>query len=340
MKSKRDLRLLAVVVVLLAIPLLWVWWSSRDVEKRRETTLAGVPQFPAPHQPPRRRPSPVDPSARPPPPQAPIRPIAKHDPMTSFVLQPAPVAGLIQVNALFNTPLFDRLRECFPRQFGALDQLNGALGIDVTRDVDRFGIVPDGVAMSGFFEGKPVAQTMAGPDSSSEEYRGATIWSAHDRCGAQMGNLVVTASKSDDCRAMVDRALAPAPANAADQLYGDIFLRTDLAPFREDAAPELRALVESLDGLTFRANVWDSVAVSVEGAPRAGRSVADLEQMAKGAISVLKGQIDEDQVELRTLADLAKVSTDSGKLQIDLALPAQDLFDRFKIPCESRDAGP
>src|SRR5262249_32121407 len=201
-------------------------------------------------------------------------------------------------------------------------------------DVDRFGIVPDGVAMSGFFEGKPVAQALVGPDASSEEYRGATVWSSPRNCAAQMGNLVVSSSKSNDCRAMVDRALAPAPDDGPDQLYGDISLRTDLEPFRQDAAPELRALVESLEGLTFRANVWDSVAVSVEGAPRAGRSVSDLSQMAKGAVSVLKGQIDEDQVELKTLADLAKVSTDSGKLQIDLALPAQDLFDRFKIACE------
>src|SRR5206468_10125732 len=124
-----------------------------------------------------------------------------------------------------------------------------------------------------------------------------------------------------------DRALAPPPPDAAEQLYGDVYLRTDLAPFRvQDAPPEIRTLVDNLDGLTFRANVWDSVAVSVEGSPRAGRSVADLQQMAKGAVSVLKGQIDEDQVELQTLAELAKVSTDSGKLQIDLAVPAQDLF--------------
>ena len=341
MKSKRDLRLVIIALVLLAFPIAWLWWSSRGVEKRREATLAGVPQFPVPHQPIRRRPFPVSAPAPPAPPPSPApQQAAKHDPMSSFVLQPGSGAGLVQVNALFNTPLFDRLRECLPEQFQGLDRLSRVLGVDVTRDVDRLGIAPDGVAMSGFFEGKPVAQSIIGEGASSEEYRGATLLSSRGHCAAQMGNLVVSSTRSADCRPLVDRALAPTPADAGDQLYGDVFLRTDLASFRgEDAPPEIRALVDSLDGLTLRANVWDSVAVTVEGTPRAGRDVRDLSRMANGALSVVKGQIEEDQVELQTLAELAKVSTDSGKLEVNLALPAQDLFDRFKFPCEKRDGG-
>ena len=338
---KRDLRLTIAAVILLAIPLAWYLWSSRSVEKRREVTLAGVPQFPAPHQAPRQRPFPVG-SPRPPPPPpraAPASGPEKHDPMASFVLQPGSGAGMVQVNALFNTPLFDRLRECLPQQFGALDRLGEKLGVDLTRDVDRIGLSPDGIAMSGFFEGKPIAEAMIGQPDSSEDYRGARILTADRRCVAQMGNLILS-SQTGDCRALVDRSLAPTPDDAGDQLYGDVFLRSDLSGLRaEDAPPQIRALMDAVSGVTLRANVWDSVALTIEGAPRPGRDPRDLSQMAQGALTAVKSQIEEDQVELQTLADLAKVSTDSGKLELNLALPAQDLFDRFKFPCPGRDGG-
>jgi hypothetical protein len=260
--------------------------------------------------------------------------------MASFVLQPGAGAGLIQVNALFNTPLFDRLRQCLPEQFKGLDKLGSALGgVDLTRDLDRIGVAPEGVAMSGFFEGKPVAQSMAGPDAPAEDYRGATIYTGRKTCAGQLGNLVVS-SQQGDCRALIDRALAPTPADASDQLYGDIFLRSDLASFRSGEMPaEVRALVVNLDGVTVRANVWDSVALTIEGQPRAGRDPADVARMAQAAVSLLKSQLGEDDVELQTLADMSKVSTASGKLEVSLALPAQDLFERFRFPCERRDGG-
>ena len=338
--KRRDLRLLVLALVLLAIPVAYVWWNARAVQERRDKTIAGVPQFPAPHQAPRRKPFPVAAPRpaevpRPPPPVA-----GKHDPMASFVLAPSSGAALVQVNALFNTPLFERLRQCLPAQFSALDQLGRKLGVDLAYDVDRVALTPGGVAMSGFFEGKPVAESMMGPGASSESYRDGVIFANRGRCAAQLGNLVVT-SDSGGCRALIDRALAPTPADAADQLYGDIFARSDLAPFRAaDAPPEVRALLDGLDGLTLRANVWDSVALSVEGTPRAGHDARDLLQMARGAVALAKGQLDEDQVELQTLAEFAKVSTESGKLELNLALPAQDLFERMHLPCPGRDGGP
>ncbi len=336
---KRDLRLLIAALVLLALPLAWLWFSSRADEKRREATLAGVPQFPAPHQQPRRRPFPaVAPKAAPPPAAAPA---GRYDPMASFVLQPGSGAGLVQVNALLNTPLFDRLRQCLPRQFAALDDLGRKLGnVDLTRDLDRVGLAPEGVAMSGFFEGKPVAEAMAGPDASTGDYRGARIFEGQGgHCAAQLGNLVVS-SQTGACRALIDRALAPTPADASDQLYGDVFLRSDLSGLRgDDAAPQLRALVDGLGGLTLRANVWDSVALTLDGAPRLGRDPADLARMAQAAVSVVRSQLGEDQVELQTLADLAKVQAQGGTLEVNLALPAQDLFDRLHFPCPGRDGG-
>jgi hypothetical protein len=342
--KRRDLRLLVIALVLLAIPALYLWWNSRAVEKRREVTLAGVPQFPAPHQPPRRRPMPAGVPARPqePPRVEPPRPAAaKQDPMASFVLGQSQGGALIQVNALFNTPLFERLRRCLPGQFKALDQAGRKLGVDLQYDVDRLAFSPGGVAMSGFFEGKPVAESMIGSDADRSDYRGAVILSKKGHCAAQLGNLVVSSlDEQGDCRALIDRALAPTPATASDELYGDVFMRSDLAGLRGgDAPPEIKALIEGLDGLTLRANVWDSVALTLEGAPHAGRDVRDLAQMAQGAVALVKGQLDEDQVEFQTLADLAKVSAESGKLEMNLALPANDLFDRFHFPCAEKDGG-
>src|SRR5262249_30213714 len=157
-----------------------------------------------------------------PPPRAPPKPppqkapaAAPQDPMTAFVLASGSGAALVQVNALFNTPLFDRLRECLPEQFKAIDNFGKhGLGLDPAYDIDRIAVAPEGMAMTGFFEGKPVAEKInGGSGSTTETYRGATIYTQNaTHCSGQLGNLVVSGS---DCKALIDRALTPAPANAA-----------------------------------------------------------------------------------------------------------------------------
>jgi hypothetical protein len=79
--------------------------------------------------------------------------------------------------------------------------------------------------------------------------------------------------------------------------------------------------------------------LTLSGTPQAGRSVRDLAQMARGAISLVKNQLDDDAVEYRALADLASVGANPDKLEINLALPAQDLFDKLHFPCPGRDGG-
>ncbi len=77
----------------------------------------------------------------------------------------------------------------------------------------------------------------------------------------------------------------------------------------------------------------DVVALSLEGKPQAGRDPSDLARIARGAISLVRKQLDPSDVELATLASLAKVDSSKDGLQIDLALPAGDLFDKLRIPC-------
>jgi hypothetical protein len=263
--------------------------------------------------------------------------------MAAFVLAPAGTVGLVHVNALFNTPLFERLKECLPEDFHRLEDASKEMGVDLTRDVDRVAVVPGGgMAVSGFFEGKPVAETMIsrGGPVDRREYRGQTIVSSGDRCAAQMGNLVLL-SPSGKCDAMIDRALNPPAEGAQEELYGDMFVRTDLKQVRgANAPPELQQLIDALEGVTIRANVWDSVALTVEGAPRNQKDARDLARLARGAVAMVKGQLDDEDVELQALADLAQVSSRKDKLEVNVAVPAEDVFERLNFPCAGRDAGP
>jgi hypothetical protein len=343
MKQRRDLRLLIAAALLLVCAVFWILWSSRSVRERREATLAGVPAFPQPHQEPQRRPIkaaqpglPAAPAPRPPPPVA----RGRQDNMLSFVHGSGGTVALIHVNALFNTPLFERLRQCMPKEFQDLE--TGMHGVDFTRDIDQVAMIPGGLAMTGFFDGKALAAQMLKSGAPSEEYRGATVVTGSSgQCTAQQGSMLLFSS-SGDCKGMVDRALTPTTDAAQDEVYGDVYMRTDLAGMRTDsnASPALKPLVDALSGLTLRANVWDSMALSVEGNPISGQDASDLARMASGAVQVFKGQLDDDQVELRALAELAKVNTSGGKLNLEMALPVADLFEKLHIPCPGlEDAG-
>lgn len=345
-RSRRDLRSAAVAVVLLAVcGAIWLWLSAA-ANDRREKVIAAVPAFPARGQ--------DRQSRRPPPASAPVpraaatpaaplpAPPDRVDAITSFVLKPTPYVALVHVNALLNTPLFARIKECAPEGWQQMADAMAALGIDFERDVDRLAMTTEGMALSGFFEGKPIAENIAKQFSSVEQssHRGHTLWLSPHMGVAQVGNLILTGPR-DSMGPLLDRALDPAPASAdAEDLYGDVFVRTDVTAFygpdgRSSAGtPDaMRAILDALSGVTVRANVWDMVALSVEGRPQPGRNAHDLAAMARGAISLFKEQLDPADVELATLAGLAKVDSSKDGVQIDLALPANDLFDKLHFPC-------
>ena len=343
---KRDLRaVLIAVALLLASGSLWLWSSSRARE-RREQALAGVPAFPAPGQrlerrpvPPGQKPPPPMPRPAPPPPAGPAR---AADPMTSFVLAPAPSVAMVSVNALLNTPLFEKVKECLPLRYESFVEQARSVGVDLERDVDRVATIDGGAAMSGFFEGKDVAGALAsrfGPDVRTHTHRGVTVHSGPGAAVAQSRNLIVF---GDPARidAMLDRALDPPTGGDPAEVYGDVYVRSDLSGVRAAAGREnesVQALLDQLAGVTVRANVWDSVALTVEGKPRGGMSAQELARMARGAIALVRKQIAQDDVEVAALAELAKVEAGKDGLQVDLALPAKDLFERLKIPCPGRD---
>ena len=340
MKKRKEARFLFAALLLLALAAAWVLWNGRAARQRRDATLAQVPPFPAPRQevhprpPGAARPA-AHAAAKAPQQSSP----ARQDGMLSLVQAAKGSVALIHVNALFNTPLFDRLRECMPEAFNSLASGKQRLDIDPTRDIDRVALSQNGVAVSGFFAGKPLAEKLLGEGAAAETYRGASVFTRGQDCVAQLGNLLVM-GKGDGCRETLDAAMEKTPDSAQDEIYGDLYVRSDLASFRNEQNPLLRSIVDGLSGMTVRANVWDAVALSLEGAPASGKDAAELAQMVRAAVRLAKTQLDDDQIELQTLADLAKVSTEGGKLHVDAAIPVADLLERFHIPCPGRDAGP
>ena len=359
-ERNRDAITLGVALLLLIAAGAGFWLWNERARERRDAVLAGVPEFPAPGQQLVRRRQPLTnaappPIARPDAGPAPERPAGRpqKDRLNAFALAPSKSVAVIQVNALFNTPLFARFKECAPEGFRQLEEAAGGLGLDLEHDIDRVAMVPGGVAVSGFFEGKPLAEGLAkarGQEATPHAYRDQTLWtSAKGACIAQLGTLLVMGPASG-CEALVDRALDSTDnPDAAQELYGDLYARTDLDGLRDRLGGGLDqgekdlygGLVQSLDGLTLRANVWDQVAVTVDGDPKEKGKSDELARMARGAIALAKTQIGDDNVELQTLADLASVKSEGGKLKLELALPADDLFDRLHLPCPGRaDAGP
>jgi hypothetical protein len=359
-RAVRDLRIAAAAIVILAVcGGTWIWMSA-DASERREKVLASMPAFPARGQE-QRRPAhvargserlPAPPSA-PPPPRDLAKPV-KLDSMTSFVLKPAHGVALVHVNALLNTPLFARIKECVPTDWGEMTRAMADLGVDLERDLDRLAITGEGMALSGFFDGKPIARNIASQwdDFEEQRYRDQQLWLTKDMGVAQVGNLVLVGPR-DSMSMLLDRALDPTPEGADPQdIYGDVFMRTDFSAFRDvfmrsdtsdfhgsgargndRTSDAIGAVLDALNGVTLRANVWDVVALSIEGKPRAGQDMRDLAAMARGAISIVREQLDPNDVELATLVDLAKVNATNDGLNIDLALPVSDVFDKLHFPC-------
>ncbi len=123
-RNSGDRVALAGALALLVAVLAGWWLLSLQHERVREETLLQVPEFPKPGQTQTRREPQQHARARPAPPPLPAVAQAPRTvaPIERFALAPARAVMLIHVNALFNTPLFDRFKRCAPRAFQELEE--------------------------------------------------------------------------------------------------------------------------------------------------------------------------------------------------------------------------
>lgn len=341
---RRDLTMLlaALVLVLLGAAGWWLW--NAQAREARAEVLARVPPFPSQQSGPqghRRVAVSLDASVA-----APSGPRPVNDKLAAFATAPSENLAVVQVNALVNTPLFAKLKACLPAEFSALRDA-GELGFDFEKDVDRVAMVPGGIAVSGHFDEHLAARLAKGPSPIHSSYRDADIYSPTDQgCVAQLGSLLLM-GEAGGCERLVDRALDTQPnAQTSEALESDLYARTNLQALRDGLAKDttnqsVTPILDGLGGLTLRANVWDDVALSLDGTARPNQGTGQLESLAAMArLSVEAGKLElaEDPA-WSALLDQAKVDVRGGHLQIDLALPANELFEHFNLPCVGRDAG-
>ena len=296
-RTRRDGQTVLVAVIVLALMGLAGWWMSRSVRKQHEEVLASVPAFPSKDEPPKERRRPPDPALVAPPPAAPTNPTASPAPrppdaLTRFVMQPSKSVGLVEVNAIVNTPFFDRVMECYPMP---KDGPTGKPPFDWKKDIDRIAFTDKGMLISGFFDEKgPFDWFEAASEGESRrrEYRGFSVLDVGVQSIARKGSLLLSGSASD-INGLIDRVIDPPPADqVTTDVYGDVYFRSDMSTLQQglnrnrDAGENqvLDSILERLDGVTLRANVWDSVALTLDGAPRNGQSIEGLASVIRGAL--------------------------------------------------------
>jgi hypothetical protein len=353
-RRRAELRAILFALLLLAVASgAWWLWNGR-ARALREEAIEGLPDFPAKGVVARRRParskaqaapSQLRPSSTPPAPPASLPARPARDGLALFAQAQGANVAVVQLNAILNTPLFARFEACLPDGLKKLREAAQSLGLDLDRDLDRVAISSAGVALSGFFGDQPLAERLLGDQleqAGRTTYRDARLFvQPGGTCLAQRGALLLF-GPTGGCERLVDQSIDPAPEGAPepdDELYGDLYLRTDLRSLRDPKDQEARGdpelltqLVDGLGGLTLRANVWDEVALTIDAPFRSGSDVAALSSLARLGLEAGRTELAEDPVWQALLAR-SSVSTANRQLHVELALPTEQLFSRLQLPC-------
>jgi hypothetical protein len=337
-----------VVIAILLLCAMGAWWLSlsRHATREREEILARIPAFPKRGDPPRERPhpthQPVVASVAPAKPEPRKSSAPKLDAARRFILnaKPGATVQLIHLNALLNAPFIRKLDKCFPPEELAAPADGG---IDFTRDVDTIASVGDATIATGFFGDNPDVSQFGCRDAapSQSTYRGFRIVHCDGKDLAVESSMIVDATGPDsNIQGLVDQALdAPSNGDGADDIYGDIFMRTNPSGFAPPANPSstgalINAALSKAQTATMRANVWDSVALTVDAVPEQGTSAGDLAAAANAALATARSVVDDEDIPLSTYAELAKVAAQNDQMHVDLALPTDELVTQLNGICQ------
>ncbi|MFO0599776.1 MAG: hypothetical protein U0228_30995 [Myxococcaceae bacterium] len=325
----RDVALAAVFLIGLGTAAL-VWWLDReDFRQQQQETLAGLPPFPS--QPDAgqmmwQHAKELD---------AGRLPGVNAEPLVAVALSERDNVAVIQVNALANTPFFTRLRRCLPN----VSDAGTPLGLDWEHAVDRVALVPGGVAISGAFLADEAARIAGGwGDAGVTEYRGARVYDGAEGCVAQVGTTLLSGARGQ-CQGLVDRASAPTndPRRAEEVLSSDVYAHTNLsglAAVPEANDPTMQRVLDSVNDLTLRANVWDQAALTIDATPRnAGAGRGSTWEALELAVATAELTSRDDPKWSALMSKTRRDIDKQGVLHLDVAVPPESLLERLSLPC-------
>jgi hypothetical protein len=338
-----DVRTISLAVMLLSG--LGIWWLllSHSANRERARIRAHVPAFP------QRRAPPAAPAPAPPPATVASAPQPRDivasqrtasPVMQRFLLnnQHAEVSGMVHLNTLLNAPFIHKLNRCFEER--ELERIaDGGSGFQPQRDIDELSFTDEGTLVTGSFDGTPESAGFHCQQSDPpESYRGFTIYhcGSHSTYAGQQGAIL---EGGQNIRKLIDQATDPPPAGAdPGDIYGDMYWRletSDLGPTPNASTAEtlVDAALKQLTNVRIRANVGESVALSAEARPGGDQTAQDAATSIQGVLGAIRSQINENDVELSTFAELAQVSSDGGRVYLNLALPPDMLADKLNRIC-------
>lgn len=282
------------------------------------------------------------------------RPAPQKDAIEAVMAGREGGAVFVEVNAIRHSDLVEKILRCRKEEaIEGLERMKQELGIDPSRDVDRFALAEDAVAVSGFFDELKVPEELGEGEAYGDDAR---IFAAPDpedesRTGAYIGivgkGLIVMAESEEAVRGMIDRAEGRAEAEGAlppelrySEIYGRIgpgLFRAFLRGAQDPVAKELASLVT---GGTVRINVDDAVTMSLDLETESAEVGEDLAKAVGGAFAALRQKAElEGEHELSRLLEQARVLPgEDGKFGVDLAVPGELVLKMMGCDGESAKA--
>ncbi len=261
-------------------------------------------------------------------------------------------ALVVEVNAIRNSPLVDKLLACEQARKGdganGLAMLKEKLGVDVTEDVDRVAFDKDVLAVSGFFADLKLPENMGAGESYGD---GGRLFKVKDEAGVDIvvgkvgDELLLTGFDEAQIKGAIDRAEGRGEAGpsfpagiAAGEVYGLVgpaFLKELLGSLNDAGANRLAEVVTQS---TVQIAVDDAAALSMDIQVRSPQEGQDLSKALGGLVSMARAQAEEEgDGELAGLLEQANiVPHDDGSIALDLAVPGNELLKAFGCDADGK----
>jgi hypothetical protein len=253
-------------------------------------------------------------------------------------------AVVFEASAIRDSALGRLIIECAlsSRDLERIEALRTDAGIDVMGGLDRIGVADDVAVVTGDFSGARLRDAM--PTHGVRSYGAATLYEPgpetsrrRRRVFATWGaGMVISGRSSGEVEQAIDRlegrASATPPIDDGDaygEIYGVVSASELSKLLPEETRSRLQGAAERVELHVDTRNDADVLIV----ADANGQNPAQVDDLAKSlgaalAVARVKARHDGDDA-LAELLDLARVSPESGKFRLEVALPLETLRQRF-----------